>query len=308
VTDDELQSQLDALTTVLLAVARGRFDRPAPRSYDGSAVDTLTFLVNSTAEEVGFLVAELEREREELRKAQERLVEAAKLAALGELAGGVAHELNQPLTAIRIVTELLEDQPDGHPADRADKLSLIRRAAERMSRIVDGVRTFARKTSFELARTDALRPLDEALALFAEELRRAGIAVERRTPGGLPPVLADSDRLQQVFVNLLANARDALRTGTSGAPLRISLTASHQAEVVLYCVDDSGPGIRPEDAQRIFDPFFTTKPAGQGSGLGLAVSLGIVQEHGGSLSYEALPEGGARFIVRIPVARDEPLP
>ncbi len=302
----ELETALRAATEVLIAIASRRFDVRAPRCGDGSVADTLAFLVNATAEEVERLVAELEHEQGERARAQEQLLENAKLAALGRLAGGIAHELNQPLTVIRMVAELMQEKPEARIADVHADLELMRAAAASMAAIVGQVRAFARPGSFELLRIAPLVPLESALQFVEAELEELGIRVQRPPPVDLPAVLADSRRLERVFVNLLTNAGDALREAPPGRPRRITLAVRSLEGSIEYAISDTGGGVAPENAARIFDPFFTTKPVGHGKGLGLSVSRGIVRDHGGDLRYEHAGNGGARFIVRIPLAGSEP--
>ena len=301
----ELESALAAATDVLIAIASGRFDVRAPRLGDGSAADTLAFLVNATAEEVEHLVSELEREHEQVERAHEQLLQSAKLTALGRLAGGIAHELNQPLTVIEMVTDMLREQGDAKIADRRADIDLIHDAARDMARIVGSVRMFARPSAFELVRTSPLVPLEGALLLLGEELKQLGIAIKRDIAGELPFVSADHERLKQAFVNLLTNARDALRDAPDTTRREISIALHGADGCAEYAIADNGSGVAPQHAARIFDPFFTTKPVGQGTGLGLSVALGIVRDHGGELRHEQVPGGGARFVVRIPVAGAE---
>jgi C4-dicarboxylate-specific signal transduction histidine kinase len=296
----ELEAGIAAITAVLLDVASGRFDARAPRTNTGDALDVLAFLVNATAEEVATLVGELRAERDELRRAQAKLVHAAKLAALGELAGGVAHELNQPLTVILQIVEL--SQIVGKPP-RPEDLELIRKAIERMARIVDGVRSFARSSAMRAVLSPGRAPVDAALELFAEHLRRDGVQVVASFGEGLPQVMADVDRLQQVLVNLLANARDALAERSASGEPRIDVGVHASDGWLVYSVADNGPGVAPEHQAHLFDPFFTTKDVGKGTGLGLSVSYGIVRDHGGDIAFEPGAGGGARFVLRIPAAR-----
>jgi C4-dicarboxylate-specific signal transduction histidine kinase len=274
----------------------------APRLIDGSAADTLAFLVNATAEEVERLVSELEHEQRAREDAQEQLLKNAKLAALGRLAGGVAHELNQPLTVIRMVTDLLLEKNDTRISQCRADLELVSSAAGEMAAIVGKVRAFAGPRSFALSALPALAPVDAALAELLPELESLGIQVERSSAPDLPAVLADHERLELVFFNLLANARDALSETAPGHPRRITVTIRTLDDHVEYAISDSGRGVALEHRERIFEPFFTTKPVGRNKGLGLSVSLGIVGDHGGDLRCDPLAEGGARFLVRIPVA------
>jgi C4-dicarboxylate-specific signal transduction histidine kinase len=297
---DDSERAIAAITRTLIAVAGGDLAARVDRNLNGDSIDVLAFLVNSTVEEVALLVAQLEREREDLRKARDQLALAEKLAALGELAAGVAHELNQPLTVIRMVTDIVRDRPSATVAECARDLELIAEAARRMGRIVDSVRAFARGTPLRRQAVEATKPLEDALLLVGETLRHSGIRVERDYAESLPGLLADGDRLQQVFINLLVNARDALESLPSNADRLIRLQVTSERQSLRYTVADNGPGVNDEHVPRIFDPFFTTKPVGRGTGLGLSVSHGIVSEHGGVLRHEPEPGGGARLVVELP--------
>lgn len=295
----ELEGPIGSITEVLIAVASGRFDVRATRSFAGDPMDVLAFMVNATAEEVGILVETLEAEREELKRARDALVLAEKLAALGELSAGVAHELNQPLTVIRMIAELLSKKPDARVADCAKDLAMISESARRMGRIVDSVQAFARSSTLTMSRIEPTQPLEDALVLLDESLRQSSIAIDRTYASGLPSIVADADRLQQVFVNLLVNAKHAIEAhGSPSATIHLALEADEA--FVRYRIADEGTGVAPEHIARIFDPFFTTKPVGSGTGLGLAVSHGIASEHGGSLRYEPRVPHGACFVLEIP--------
>lgn len=300
---DPAEPRVERLVNVLTRVAAGDWAARAPRDVSGDPWDVLAYMINATVEEVGDLVNELQKQRDALEATQAQLVQTAKLAALGELAGGVAHELNQPLTAIRTMVELL--QMTG-VTDNEDGLELIDEAAVRMTGIVDSIRTFARRSALELVALDPLVPVHAALRLMSPSLNRERITIQLIAPDELPNVMADPDRLQQVFVNLLANARDALATEDETTIGRVEIEVSHRGNAVEYVVSDSGPGVPADVAERIFDPFFTTKTVGNGTGLGLSLSFGIVEEHGGKISYERGEPTGARFRVGIPLAEPEP--
>lgn len=284
------QPSIESISEVLVGIARGDFGVQSPRNYRGDALDVLSYLVNATAEEVGALVRALREERRELERAQETLVTQGKLAALGELAGGVAHELNQPLTVMLALCELLLERPERTIESRRDEIELIAAAAARMGRIVSAVRTFGRRTGLNLAPLEPRAPVDSALLLLAEQLRVASIRVELDVRD-LSPITGDVDALQQVFINLLINARDALLEvqPTLGRRVNITIgpgpTDERGEPSVLYVVSDTGPGIPREVVPRIFDPFFSTKPVGHGTGLGLSITHGIVLDHGGTIRY-----------------------
>lgn len=296
---------LERITEVLVSIASGDFSARAPRDFGGGPWDVLAFLVNSTAEEVAHLVAQLEGERRALADVRDQLVQAEKLASLGELAGGVAHELNQPLTAIRTMTDLLFERPDATIEESRSDLALIHAAAKRMGRIVSAVRAFGRQIPLQLCETDVREPIDAALALLSDLLTSSRVRVEIVSDGEALPVRTDADALQQVFINLLSNACDALVALPEGSEREIEIELKGLPDVVRVSVSDSGDGIEEEAVGRIFDPFFSTKAVGQGAGLGLSISHGIVTKHGGTLRYAPTSAGGACFIIELPHAAGE---
>ena len=238
----------------------------------------------------------------ELKSTQLQLVQAAKLAGLGELGAGIAHELNQPITTIQGFTQRIKRDGGRQIKDHADELDLIINASYRMARIVDNIRLFSRQSDFKPQLIDPLAPRDDALMLINEQLRLHGIEVERPAGDSLPRVMGDQVKLQQVFSNLIMNARDSLDTLPKDRPRRLVLGVRAEGDRVVYSVEDNGPGISEEDQARIFDPFFTTKEVGKGTGLGLSISHGILGDHGGEIRYEPAEGGGARFLVSLPIA------
>lgn len=293
------ESHLERITEVLVSIASGKFDVRAPRTFAGDPWDVLAYLANETAEEVKRLVEQLHAERRELEEAQERLHQAQKLAALGELAGGVAHELNQPLTVLQSVAELLLEKPDKTVGERQRELELMSAASRRMGRIVSAIRTFGRKAPLEFGVVRLDEPIREALSLLEGPLALANIRVDLEILGEVPEILADSDALQQVFINLLSNSRDILEeTEAPDRRIVISIEAGQEGSTVR--VNDNGPGVPEEAVPKLFDPFFSTKSIGRGTGLGLSISDRIVREHSGELRYERGPLGGACFVVRFP--------
>ncbi|MCA9718056.1 MAG: PAS domain-containing protein, partial [Myxococcales bacterium] len=240
----------------------------------------------------------------ELKRVQAQLVQAGKLAAMGELGASVAHELNQPLTAIRIFVETMRSMPSAPLVAFTREQDLIIEQIERMARIVDNIRGFARTSELEMQTIDARASLDRALMLLSEQFRLADIKVVREI-GPLPPVRADRVRLQQVFLNILSNALHALQDDEREHAKRVLIAARKDGARVEYVIEDNGPGVAEEHAARIFDPFFTTKELGDGTGLGLSLAYGIVADHHGSLRHEPAPGGGARFVISIPAAESE---
>jgi PAS domain S-box-containing protein len=243
---------------------------------------------------------EIERQREQLRQSE-------KLTAMGSLLAGVAHELNNPLAIVMGRASLLEAKCDD-PALRAD-IVRIREAAERCGRIV---RTFLGMARQKPAEPSAIKLGDMvrgAIDLLQYNLRSGGVTLELKLADGLPPVLADADRLGQVVLNLLVNAQQALSAQDPPRVVRVETgveaTRPGRPARVWLRVADNGPGVSADVASRIFDPFFTTKAEGSGTGLGLAVSRAVAREHGGELALEATtPFGrGASFRLSVPIGR-----
>jgi C4-dicarboxylate-specific signal transduction histidine kinase len=242
-------------------------------------------------------VAALERANRELAEAQDSLVRTARLATVGRLAAGIAHEVGNPLGAITGYAELCRERLEAGRLDgAADFLARIAAESRRIDAIVRDLLDFARPSDLALRPVAVGPALEAALRLAGVQDRFRRVAVEARLPADLPPVLADERRLAQVFLNLLLNAGDAM--GGEGA---VTVTAAAREGAVEVRVADRGPGIPAADLPRVFDPFFTTKPPGQGTGLGLAVCHGIMESFGGAISAESGPSG-ACLVLRLRAA------
>ena len=230
---------------------------------------------------------------------QQQLIRSEKLAAVGKLVSGVAHELNNPLTSISGFSELLleEVQPEG----ARKKVEKISQESRRMQRIIDNLLRFARSKAIEHAPLDLQAVLREALALFEYKLRSGHIALSTAIDAALPRIVGDETQMKQVFVNLLNNALDAVE---DAAERRISIEMFARHSHVVIRFTDSGKGF--PDVNRAFDPFYTTKPVGKGPGLGLSICYGLVKEHGGEIHAENL-QPGALVTVELPRAQSRPL-
>ncbi|HET9408714.1 MAG TPA: GAF domain-containing protein [Candidatus Sulfotelmatobacter sp.] len=257
--------------------------------------------VATTIEKVR-LYEETCRAYEDLRKMQEQLLQSEKMSAVGQLIAGVAHELNNPLTAILGYAQLLETE--GLNERAKDYVGKMFKQAQRTHRVVQNLLSFARQRTPQREEVDLRKVLDETLALRDYDLKTNNIRVEKDVPEASVPVVADPHQIEQVFLNIINNAVDAmLETGKPGT-LRIRVGCEHGQACTQFA--DEGPGIK--DPKRIFDPFYTTKSVGKGTGLGLSICYGIVKEHGGDITARNGKKGGAVIEVRLPLATDAKVP
>jgi PAS domain S-box-containing protein len=224
--------------------------------------------------------------------------QAEKLAALGTLAAGLAHELNNPIGIIssRIEIMLLDAEAEPLPPAVMEDLRVLHRHAQRVTRIGQGLLSFARRSPGVRGPVDLNHLVEETLLLMERQVGKSGIALRRALTPDLPAVWGDENELQQVMVNLLTNARDALVHG--GEIAVRTVRAPGEAGAVRLVVSDTGPGIPPDVLPRIFDPFFTTKSGG--TGLGLSISYGIVREHKGTVDVQSKPGEGTTFVLTFP--------
>ncbi|WP_319522613.1 ATP-binding protein [uncultured Desulfosarcina sp.] len=232
---------------------------------------------------------------------ENRLLWTDKLASLGQLSAGVAHEINNPLGLILGYTQLLLRDAPVSSQQHAD-LETIEEETLKCKKIVQALLSFARRTETHMEPVCLSLLVDDVAAIVRHDFELAGIALETENSLQPPNAFGDAEKLQQVLVNLLINARQAL-----GANGRVKVRTVHWPDrsTVGFEVQDNGPGIAPEHLNRIFDPFFTTKPMGRGTGLGLSVSYGIIQEHGGSIHVKSRPSEGAVFTVELPTTPPE---
>ena len=234
----------------------------------------------------------------------EQLLQQEKLAAVGQLVSGVAHELNNPLAGVLAYAQLLLSSDATHDADTRQAVETIHHEASRAAKIVTNLLTFARHQPTERTDADLNAIITDTLALRRYALRAAGIELEVALDPDLPRTWADPFQLQQVMLNLVANAEQALAEWLG--PRRIGVRTQYQDGYIVAAVTDTGPGVAEGEGDRIFNPFFTTKSVGKGTGLGLSISDGIVREHGGQIRVESTPGRGATFVLRIPVQATPP--
>lgn len=244
----------------------------------------------------------IDRQYLELKRTDSELMHAAKLASIGELAGGVAHEINNPTTTIlsRASFLLRKANRDGLPESGREDLSAIVKAAKRISGVTSRLLTFSRKERMEMSYFSVRDAIDDALAL-AEVNRPKGVEVRNESGEDLPPVLGNRDRMTEVFLNMTVNAFHAM---PQGGLLKFSVRRLSGVLLEVQ-ISDTGMGIAPADLPRIFDPFFTTKEPGRGTGLGLAISYAIVRDHGGRIDVRSSHGNGTTFSIQIPLGVGE---
>jgi two-component system NtrC family sensor kinase len=236
-------------------------------------------------------------------QAQRALVHSAKMAAFGQLGAGIAHEVNNPLAGILGHAQLaIRRLGQENPAKAS--LDLIAQETRRCIDIIKNLMRFARQETPQFEPLDANEAVGAALAIVDHQLSLHGIRIVRELGPGLPKVNGDINQLQQVLVNLAINAQQAM----AGQRGELSVRTRAVGGQVLIELQDSGPGISPEMQKKIFEPFFTTKPAGQGTGLGLSVSYGIIESHGGRIEVRSSLGHGATFVISLPVAAAVPAP
>ena len=229
---------------------------------------------------------------------EQQLQLAGRLVAVGELAAGIAHELNNPLTSIQAYAQLLSKRDDLDETIRGD-VETILREAERATKITSNLLSFAWRHSPEKRPISINDALVSSLELYAYRMRVNNIDILLELEPDLPTTMADFNQMQQVFVNIVTNAEQAMSEAHGRGEL--SITTQKVGETICTTFADDGPGIPEENIERIFDPFFTTKEVGKGTGLGLSICHGIVQDHGGRISATSKPGSGATFVVEIPI-------
>lgn len=270
-------------------VAAGEFGHTSPVEGTGEIAE-LTRAANDMSVALGEHVRKL-------RDAHDQLARSERLASVGRLASGVAHEVGNPLAAIMGFAEVLRD-PDIPRDERIDLAGRIVRETARMHALLRELLDYARPVQNEIEPVRISEVVAAALSLVEHDPRWRGLRVEQDLAADLPPAAAGASQLVQVVVNLLLNAADAI--GNSG---RVGIFAHRSGDFLEACVSDSGPGVSPEIRERIFEPFVTSKAAGQGTGLGLAICQAIVESYGGSIALANKPGWGATFVIRLNIWR-----
>lgn len=280
------------------AVGRGDFSRKIGR-FSNDECGELAEEFNRMTSNLQGSRSELEKTVSTLKNTQAQLIQSEKLSAVGQFVAGVAHELNNPLTAVIGFADLLgsveKNEKNRHYLD------LIGKSAHRCHKIVQSLLSFARQHAPERKLVGINAVIGDVLEIMAYDLRTSGITVKTEFAERLPDLMADSHQLQQVFVNILGNARQAIEPFRQDG--EVVVRTRLDGTVVRIEFQDNGPGIRADALSRIFDPFFTTKPVGKGTGLGLSLSYGIIQEHGGKITAQSEVGHGATFSIELPVPK-----
>jgi PAS domain S-box-containing protein len=254
---------------------------------------------------------EAEAKRKQLaelaQRQEEQLVHSTRLAELGEMAAGIAHELNQPLTGIRNFARnalYMLDQDVGNPDDVKNNLQLVSEQVDRASKIISQMRELTRRSEQEFAPVNVNSIVKESVEFLMPQLNLSGVEVTLDLADGIPDTMGDKIRLEQVLLNLLTNARQAMEE-VSDRRLEVRTYCDDDKECpVVVEIEDTGKGFVSKEAEKLFTPFFSTKKPGHGTGLGLSISLSIVRGHKGRIEARGAPLEGARFTVRLPVRRD----
>jgi two-component system NtrC family sensor kinase len=299
------------------AVSAMELDKPVAPIASSEEMNQLAHSFNLMRERLQEAIAEnreftqsleskVERRTEQLRAAHQKLLQSDRMASLGQLAASVAHEINNPVSTILNLSMLIQRmaKEDGVPPERLEEfrryISLVVGETGRVGRIVSDLLSFARRSKPQRVEADLNKVVKTTLSLVSHKLKLANARVDIELEEELPPVLCDSAQIQQVIINLLLNGAEAVQA-RADARIGIRTRRAEDGSAVVVLVEDNGEGIRPENLAKVFDPFFTTKPEGKGVGLGLAVSYGIVQEHGGDIEVKSALHEGTAFTVTLPL-------
>jgi len=245
---------------------------------------------------------EMKRLNEDLKATQAQLIQSGKLASIGELATGIAHEINQPLTYISTHVQLLCIDLAQNIVDAEkirDTLKSFSKRIERITVIIQHLRTLGREQDVAFDNVQLPTVLSNTLLLLAERLRLNNIELIKEWDKQLPPVKGNAYQLEQVLINLFQNSIDALE-GQKGGIITVKISHLPQQQKTQILFSDNGPGVTEDQQEHIFDPFYTTKPEGRGTGLGLSISFGIIQDHNGTIKVESSADSGTTFIITLP--------
>jgi two-component system, NtrC family, sensor kinase len=278
---------LQKITLAAVKVTKGEYGTEVDLKKSNDEIGLLADSFNDMSRKMAFDI-------EELQRLNEQFIRTEKLAAMGTLAAGVAHEVNNPLASISSLIQMMQSQNDLTDETR-DRLKLISTQIQRITQVTRDMTNFARSRPAAKRALDINSVVDASLRFASFDKAFQTLQIETELASGLAQVYADGDQLQQVFLNLFLNARDAMPDGG-----RLQIETSQQNGEVVVEIADSGTGIEEKASTKIFDPFYTTKPAGKGTGLGLAVCYGIITAHGGRIEVSPNVSSGTRFLIRLP--------
>ena len=290
---------LEELRAHTEALGRGDFTRRVELNSRDEFGD-LAEAFNQMTENLKSSRQQLEATVDTLKTTQSQLIQSEKLSGIGEFVAGVTHELNNPLTTVMGFSELL--QQTGATPQQKRHLEMIHKSAVRCRKIVQNLLSFSRRHKPERNPAHLNQLIEEAVDILGYQLRTSNIEVITQLDPQLPPTLVDAHQLQQVFINIINNGRQAMEAHQPKG--KIHITTSLSGATIKISFRDNGPGIRPENISKLFDPFFTTKEVGKGTGLGLSICYGIIKEHGGTIVVESNYGAGAAFLIELPVTRD----
>lgn len=302
--DTERQTLMPVFARALGGEPTANLEMDIPRRKGGPVRFSLnTASVVNADGEVEAIIA-IGRDLTEVRRLQEQVIQAEKLATLGQLAAGVVHELNNPLTSISVYSDYLlkKSTVQARDPDDVEKLGRIVDSAERILRFTRDLVTYARPTSEEPRRVSIAEVLDQSLVFCEHVIRDSGVQIHKRYDDSVAPLFAIKSQLHQVFINLVTNACHAMPSGTGHLVIDTRIDASGD---LIVRVSDDGVGIPEEQIAQIFEPFYSTKGEGVGTGLGLSIVRNIVQQHDGDIHVESTPHRGTTFVVRLPTRRAE---
>jgi two-component system NtrC family sensor kinase len=295
------RERLIGVLNLFSLAGKNAFDEEALRLAQVYANQAAVFIENARLVEelrqaAADLEARVEQRTRELRTSQARVIRAEKMAAVGRLAGSVAHEVNNPLQAITLHLQLVTDEINSQSAQ--EQINIVQHELDRISEIVQRLLEFQRPKLARRSRQRIEDLLEEVLALAGKQSQQAGVSIDYHLEDDLMPVLASGDQIKQVFLNLILNAIEAMPGGG-----KLTIRGRSSDDVVIITFTDTGPGISPEEMNQLFEPFFSTKQSG--SGLGLAVSQEIITSHGGLLEVFNHPQSGAVFTVTLPAEQED---
>jgi signal transduction histidine kinase len=302
----DLHSKVHIGTRDELAVLGDSFNEMTRRISESRAhLEASNRILEQRQRELEEANEDLRRSKEEtesinhsLEEAHAQLIQAGKMAAFGELGAGLAHELKQPLSSIRGFAQLVEMKLPKDNKDSGRHLTMIIQAVDHMTKIIQGLKDFARPSDFEFEDVDVCEVMERTCLLLGSHLRSARIRIDSDLDRSIPPVRGDANQLQQVFTNLLSNARDAMEE--TGGAVHLRTRSLGEGSYVMITVEDEGAGIPADVLPKVFKTFFTTKPEGKGTGLGLSISQGIIKDHGGRIDVQSVPGEGTTFRIFLP--------